>query len=233
VGNLIDKIPEILEKSGNLFSLFALVVLAVAILSYLFYRKADSGGKNRAFLLILLFFFGLVLAALAAGTLSGFQRGSEATTVQVIDNPETIDPSLIKLSPGSIRSLENYLLSKGEEVTGESKIRVLEKALENYINPTPTPISSDPTPTTPTSATHEIAVAQQTAEENGFRFSLQNCERSSEAVTCNFMITNIGNKDEGLRLYGSDSWYGSRVFDLSGNEYLAVAAQMAGLFHSN
>jgi len=40
------------------------------------------------------------------------------------------------------------------------------------------------------------------------------------------MITNIGNKDEGLRLYGSDSWYGSRVFDLSGNEYLAVAAQM-------
>lgn len=40
------------------------------------------------------------------------------------------------------------------------------------------------------------------------------------------MITNIGNRDEGLRLYGADSWYGSRVFDFAGNEYLSVGAQI-------
>lgn len=72
---------------------------------------------------------------------------------------------------------------------------------------------------------HEIAPAQQTAEENGFRFNLQNCERSGESVTCNFMITNIGSGDESLTLKGSTDANTSRVFDFSGNEYLVVANQ--------
>ncbi|NJR62410.1 MAG: hypothetical protein HC769_28560 [Cyanobacteria bacterium CRU_2_1] len=83
--------------------------------------------------------------------------------------------------------------------------------------PTPTPTSTPPVP--------EIVPVQQSVENNGLKFDLQNCQRNSSAVTCNLLVTNTGDEDRKLELHGSYSNAPSRVVDFSGNEYKAVAAQ--------
>jgi hypothetical protein len=77
---------------------------------------------------------------------------------------------------------------------------------------------------------HEIAPAQQTVENNGFKFNLQNCLRSGKAVTCNLLVTNTSDKDRSFIL----AEYACRVFDFSGNEYLSTgtkAGRSQGTYH--
>ena len=65
--------------------------------------------------------------------------------------------------------------------------------------------------------------AEQVIEENGLKWELLNCSRAGQKVICNFMVTNIGQEDRGVQLYGSSY---SRIFDLSGNEYPAKGSQI-------
>ncbi len=87
-------------------------------------------------------------------------------------------------------------------------------------------------PTATTSATklaqrlkQETPKAQQTVEDNGFKFELQNCQRATQRVTCSFLITNIEQQDRDLTLWVNAS-SNSRIFDSSGNEYIAKEAQL-------
>lgn len=64
--------------------------------------------------------------------------------------------------------------------------------------------------------------AEQVVEKDGLKWELQNCRRASQNVICNFLITNVGQKDRYLYL----NVYDSRFFDLSGNEYSAEAASV-------
>lgn len=59
--------------------------------------------------------------------------------------------------------------------------------------------------------------AEQVVEKDGLKWELQNCQRASQNVICNFLVTNVGQTDRDLLL----DKYGSRFFDLSGNEYSA------------
>lgn len=61
---------------------------------------------------------------------------------------------------------------------------------------------------------------EKAIEENGFRFDLQNCQRSGQIVTCNFLITNLRNQNTSLRL-DANAIGQSRILDFSGNEYIA------------
>jgi RsiW-degrading membrane proteinase PrsW (M82 family) len=78
VNSLINKIPEILENSGNLFGFFVLLVLVITFLNYVFYIRAEKADRNRAFILILLFFFGLVIAALSAAPFHRFNATAKS-----------------------------------------------------------------------------------------------------------------------------------------------------------
>lgn len=63
---------------------------------------------------------------------------------------------------------------------------------------------------------------QQVVEAKGINFTLQECKRSGESVTCYFLITSNG-QDRKLQLYGDDA---SRLFDDAGNEYRANMSQL-------
>lgn len=223
MNNFIETIPEILEQSETLFGFFALIVLVIAFLSYVFYIRAEKADKNRAFILILLFFFGLVIVALLAGTLSGFQKGSEATTVQVSQNPGSVDPSLVRLTPTSISKLENYIESQGEVVTEENKARVLEEALDNHTNPSASsrlPLSTLPPPsTTPTGRTE----FRRTVSD--FLFVLEGCYRNEQNVSCRLKVTNQGEDRRVMYLYANSSRE-SIIFD-GATRYIANEVRLA------
>jgi hypothetical protein len=59
-------------------------------------------------------------------------------------------------------------------------------------------------------------------EENGFKWELQNCRRTGQKVTCNFLVTNVGQEDRSVHI----DTYESRMFDLSGNKYSAKGSQV-------
>ena len=130
MNNFIDKIPETLEKSTDVFSLFALITIVITVLGFLFYAKADKKDKNRAFVLILLFLVGVVLAAL----FSGIKIGSENTVNIIEQNPSSVNPQLVKLPIETIEKLENYITAQNKNPSEENKVAVLKEALANYIN---------------------------------------------------------------------------------------------------
>ena len=233
---LIDTLPEIVEKSGTLFGVIALIVLVIAFLSYVFYIKAEKAERNKAFILVLLFFFGVVLVVLAAGILSGFQRGREAVTAQVEENP-----LLITLLPATNEKLETFISSDGIAVTEESKAQVLEEALEAYIDPElppPTTFSPEPTiaPTlteAPTSTPISTSVPAQTENIEGFKFDLQSCTRSSDTIIrCSFLVTNKEARRE-LRLSQNLSTASTKIVDLNGEQYYADSIKFGGLESSS
>ncbi len=233
---LIDTLPEILEKSGTLFGVIALIVLAIAFLSYVFYIKAEKAERNKAFILVLLFFFGVVLVVLAAGILSGFQRGSEAITAQVEENP-----LLITLLPETNEKLETLISSNEIAATEESKAQVLEEALEAYVNPELPPAATfSPEPTvapTPTVAATSTPISTsapaQTENIEGFKFDLQSCTRSSDTIIkCSFLVTNKEARRE-LRLSQNFSGESTKIVDLNGEQYSADSVKFGGLENSN
>lgn len=63
----------------------------------------------------------------------------------------------------------------------------------------------------------------QRVEKNGFRFELQKCVRNGDAVDCNLLITNIGQKTRDLKLYSSQAngtgRSPSRAISSSGEEF--------------
>ena len=132
--NLINQIPEILEKSTNLFSFFALIIIVVIIIGLSFYGKGDKKDKNRAFYLILLFLAGMVIVAFIAGNVSGIQIGSENKVDKIEQNPSLLNPQSVELPLESMEKLENYITAQNKNSTAENKIMILEEALESYIN---------------------------------------------------------------------------------------------------
>lgn len=221
---LIDTLPEILEKSGTLFGVIALIVLAIAFLSYVFYIKAEKAERNKAFILVLLFFFGVVLVVLTAGILSGFQRGSEAVTAQVEENP-----LLITLLPETNEKLETLISSNEIAATEESKAQVLEEALEAYVNPPPPAVSSSKPAATPTSAPISAPASAQTKEVENFTFDLQSCTRERDTVVkCSFLVTNREARRE-LRLSQGSSSTSTKIINLDGEPYYADSVKFGGL----
>ncbi|MFB2937558.1 hypothetical protein ACE1B6_20105 [Aerosakkonemataceae cyanobacterium BLCC-F154] len=75
----------------------------------------------------------------------------------------------------------------------------------------------------PQSASQDSSIQRQRVEKNGLRFELQNCVRNGDAVDCNLIITNIGQKNRDLKLYSSQaSGTGrspSRAISNSGDEF--------------
>lgn len=73
----------------------------------------------------------------------------------------------------------------------------------------------------------KTSTVETTVEKDDFKFTLQSCQRIRQTVTCNLLITNVGNQDRNLGLYlpGSDV-SSCRTFDSSGNEYIASSVQI-------
>lgn len=68
--------------------------------------------------------------------------------------------------------------------------------------------------------------AQQRVEAKGFIFHLRRCEMSGDSITCHLTVTNK-NQDRELRINGSRGYTPhSRIFDDSGNEYMAYQVQL-------
>lgn len=59
-------------------------------------------------------------------------------------------------------------------------------------------------------------------------FNLQKCQRigQSKTVNCQFLFTATSERGQRISIYGGNKYGGSRVFDLSGNEYVATFAQI-------
>ncbi len=67
--------------------------------------------------------------------------------------------------------------------------------------------------------------AEETDEEYGFKFRLQNCNRSGKTVVCNVLGTNLKSENQEIWISWSTS-VRSRVVDSSGNQYVAKQAQI-------
>ncbi|MBW4506753.1 MAG: hypothetical protein KME64_09605 [Scytonematopsis contorta HA4267-MV1] len=81
----------------------------------------------------------------------------------------------------------------------------------------------------------ETATTKPIFEENNYRFELQSCQRVKEAVTCSFLMSNLGNKDREIDLYGNHNFSDvprPQNLDYSGNEYMIkdiyIGQQRAG-----
>jgi mRNA-degrading endonuclease HigB of HigAB toxin-antitoxin module len=72
------------------------------------------------------------------------------------------------------------------------------------------------------------STATQTFEDNGLKFDLKNCQRVQQTVTCNLLITNFGNPDRQVGLYGNHNYVyvpKPQIFDDSGNQYVVKQVQ--------
>ena len=71
---------------------------------------------------------------------------------------------------------------------------------------------------------------EQVDEEYGFKFRLQDCNRSGKTVTCNVLATNLKNENQKIMFYNQSTSQGSsvrgRVIDSSGNEYIVKQTQI-------
>lgn len=226
MGNLINSLPQILEKSASLFGVFALVAIVLASVVFLLFGKADPKQKERIFVYMTLFFLALTFSALAAGTLSGFKDGGEAVTTQIEQDPSSIDPSLVSLSPDAIQILEKYLNAQGEAVTPQSKVQVLEEALEAYVSPT-SETAPSPRPIVDPSPPLQTIEAEQTARDKGVTFDLLQCGKESQNTICYFRITRT---TDGICAIDRRA---VRAIDLSGNEHFSEAVQMGDEEGSN
>ncbi len=61
---------------------------------------------------------------------------------------------------------------------------------------------------------------EQAIEVDGLKWEFYNCNRANKKVTCNIMVTNIGQKDRRVKI----NQYGSRIVDFSGKQYRARQA---------
>ena len=81
--NLVNHLPDIIEKSGTLFGIFALISIIFAVIVIAFFAKGTSKEKFQALGLVFLFFLGVGISALMAGIFAGTERGSEIAVQQI------------------------------------------------------------------------------------------------------------------------------------------------------
>ncbi len=246
MGNLIDNIPEILEKSASLFGIFALAALILAFVGFLLFRNSGTKQKERVFIYLTLFLLALVLSSLTVGIFSGFERGSEVVTTQVEE-----DPLWVKLSPSTVQKLEKYIASSGKTVTDESKTRTLAIAVDAYLAPreeisyetkdsssTPTSPESDSNAsisrdskdlshTLTSSRSDSNASTPMESVVDGFLFQLRGCSRTHERVKCSFLVTNE-ERDETLYLYAKYGGIISRIITPQGSQLIANKVKFGG-----
>jgi hypothetical protein len=132
--SLFNNLPEIIKASGSLFGIFALTAIVIAIIGFSYFRNANTKQRERIFLYIIAFYLTLTLSALMGGNVLGFRTGSKDVVKRIETNPSSIDPSLVRLSPDTIQSLDNVLSYKGEKITQENKSKILDEAVKAMAN---------------------------------------------------------------------------------------------------
>lgn len=223
MGNLIDILSQILEKTGSLFGILALIAVIPACAGFFLFRNAGTKQRERVFICLTLFFLGLVFSSLTAGIFSGFEKGGEVATAQVEG-----DPLQVKLSPAIVEKLEDHIASNGEVITDEGKVQILSAALEVYLaspeTSSPELISSSLS-TSPQS--YSNADTSQESFVGDFRFELQGCIRADEKIACDFWVTNK-EQDEKLRLYANYLATASRITTPQGSQFIANQVEFGG-----
>jgi hypothetical protein len=68
--------------------------------------------------------------------------------------------------------------------------------------------------------------AEETDEEYGFKFRVQDCKRSGKTVVCNVLATNLKNENQKIWIFWGGGGVRSRVIDSSGNQYIAKQTQI-------
>ncbi len=222
MGNLINSLPQILANSGSLFGVFALVAIVIAFVVFLLFGKADPKQKERIFLYMTLFFLALTFSALAAGVLTGFKSGGDNVNAIIAKDPSKVDSSLVSLSPNTIKNIEKYLESKSESVTQDSKVKLLEEAVETYINPKPvktTIVEVTPTLTPNSNPINPIQVDGEVTWE------FKKCVRKETNVDCSFVLTTTNDR---LR-YGLNLNDETKMTDRQGREYFVNYANFVDI----
>ena len=228
MGNLIDNIPEILEKSGSLFGIFALAAIILAFVVFFLFRNAGTKQKERVFIYLTLFLLALVFSSLTVGIFSGFERGSEVATTQVEE-----DPLWVQLSPATVGKLENYIASSGETVTDESKTRTLAVAVDAYLAPAGS-VSSEKNNSSsskllsPQSSSNVTTPRELLVQD--FLFNLRGCSRDHEKIKCGFLVTNK-ERDETLSMFAHSTSYprgASRIITPQGSQFIADKVLFGG-----
>lgn len=72
----------------------------------------------------------------------------------------------------------------------------------------------------------QLTLDQQVLEAKGFMFTLQECKKAGESLSCHFLITSR-EQDRKFVIYRDWNNARSRVFDDTGNEYWARAVHLA------
>jgi hypothetical protein len=228
--NLIDRLPEILQSSGDRFAVFALVVVVLAAIGFLFFMREKTEVKQKVFNLMIYFFLAIV-AALTLGSFSGFQTGNEVAIRQ-----QETDPSIVKLSSSSVQKLDKYLASKGQQSNDASKARAIDQALDVLLTP-PKAASSDsvnsqlaPTSQSTTRSTPQAAPSFQQVEVSGLIFDLKECRSSGDFMTCSFLVTNP-NKDKQVFFYANYPGNGTSIaIDVTGTPHDAKSISVSGSY---
>ena len=230
----IEHVPKILESSGNLYSLLALMVLAIALVTWWFFRTEGAGRRERVLIYLMLFFAGVgIFVAGAAGFSSGVVVVKNNPTEIVSAGSENITqietaPNMISLAPDTYQKIEAYLKSDGKQVTDDNKTTLLNEAVEQYVSKEAQITEKGETHSSLGEIENEESSASSLEEltdektVSDFKFQFQGCFRKNEVdVDCSFLVKNLARQDRRLTLYGYNSSRPTRLVDLSGVSYQA------------
>ncbi|MEM8504326.1 MAG: hypothetical protein AAF716_14375 [Cyanobacteria bacterium P01_D01_bin.1] len=225
--DFLSYIPDILRESGNLFGVFALAAIIIAIIALLFFRNGEEKQKERIFLYTTLFLLSLIFASLFAGLSTGFQSGKEVAVA---------DPTLVELSPTATQELENYLRSQGIDITEQNKSDVLSDAITEYTVSNPEPaIASTPEDSTADSENEPIPPVTDADDDSipdGFRLDQKSCSQRAETIACDLLITNT-TEDISITLFANGTYSDSRLVDSDGNQYIVNTIKVGNTENRN
>lgn len=230
VASLFDAlsyIPDILRESGNLFGIFALIAMIMAVIALLFFKNSGTTQKERIFVYTTLFLLSLVFASLFAGLSTGFQSGKEVAVT---------DPALVELSPDATQALEDYLRTSGSSITDQNRSEILSDALTNYISQqaSSTTASTSESATANSAARSELSLPPSVGESvpDGFRIDPKDCSQIGGTISCDLLITNT-TEDVSVTLFADGTYSDSRLVDGDGNQYIVSTLKVGDTENGN
>ncbi len=157
-------------------------------------------------------------------------------SVTDLGNSVKVNARLIATETGSIFSVASVEILKDEKVArllakkAKSPYQERKMVAKAPETPSPTQIPSPPPekPKPEEPLPEKPSVELPKVEANNFIFELKECKMSGTNITCKLLITN-NDQDRKLRIDGGGSFGTggrSRIFDDSGNEYVAGSARL-------
>lgn len=224
--DLFKVLPEIIGNTTTVYGILALTIVSLCIISFSFFRRAETSTKKNIFFYLILFFIGAIIIAMTY---------SLVPIVNKIPDSET--DYLVSLSSKSWKELNTFIDQEGLVKSDNSRSEVVKSALEKFLKnqdlatskveedkdtkvEEDKDISSETLPIEPATFDSKTIISKE-----NIKFTLNACERENTLIRCN--ITAINFLEDRKLSITVNQFGSSRLYDEVGNEYIAIKGSIA------